>query len=101
MGFFSRRKEEPEADPAAERLLAVREPALAAGEPEITALFEQLGTPFQRKGDAWLAEVGGGWATFGWVPRDATLVGFLEYVEAPGPSTQRRVPAMRGAHTRT
>ena len=40
--------------------------------------------PFQRKGDAWLVEVGGGWATFGWVPRDATLVGFLEYEEAPG-----------------
>lgn len=71
MSLFRRRKE-PE----------------ASGEPDITALFQQLGVPFQRKSDAWLVEVGGGWATFGWVPRDATLVGFLEYAEAPGSSTE-------------
>ena len=27
------------------------------------------------------------WATFGWIPRDATLAACLEYAEAPGPST--------------
>ena len=87
MGFFPRRKE-PGADPVAERLAAAREATIAAGEPSITELFQQLDVPFQRKGDAWLAEVGGGWATFGWVPRDATLVGFLEYAEAPALTTE-------------
>ncbi len=61
---------------------------MAAGEPDLTALLQELGVPFQRKSEAWLVEVGGGWATFGWVPRDATLVGFLEYAEAPEPSTE-------------
>ena len=56
---------------------------MAAGEPPLTDLLQELGVPFQRKGEAWLVEVGGAWATFGWVPRDATLAGFLEYAEAP------------------
>ena len=63
MSLFRRRKERPKRTP---------------GEPDITDLLQQLDVPFQRKSDAWLVEVGGGWATFGWVPRDATLVGFLD-----------------------
>ena len=61
---------------------------MAAGEPPLTDLLQELGVPFQRKGEAWLVEVGGAWATFGWVPRDATLAGFLEYAERPQPSTE-------------
>ena len=57
-------------------------------EPDITELLQQLDVPFQRRDDTWLVEVGGGWATVAWVPRDSTLVGFLIYEEAPGPSTQ-------------
>jgi hypothetical protein len=57
-------------------------------EPDITELLQQLDAPFQRRDDTWLVEVGGGWATFAWVPRDSTLVGFLVYEEAPGPSAQ-------------
>ncbi len=57
-------------------------------EPPITDLLQSLDVPFQRKGEAWLVEVGGGWATFGWVPRDSTLVGFLEYAESPGPAAE-------------
>ena len=78
MSLFRRRKE-PETEPASRTSRPV--PA--------------LGVPFQRKGDAWLVEVGGGWATFGWVPRDATLVGFLEYEEAPGASTDSCAPTPR------
>lgn len=82
MGFFSRRK--GGADP----LTAFREPTVAAGEPDITSLLQEHGVPFQRKGEAWLVEVGGAWATFGWMPRDASLTGWLDYAERPGPSTQ-------------
>jgi hypothetical protein len=80
MGFFSRKEE---ADP----LTAFREATVAAGEPDVTSLLQALGVPFQRKGDAWLVEVGGAWATCGWIPRDATLAGWLDYAERPGPST--------------
>jgi hypothetical protein len=82
MGFFSRGKR------AAEPLTAFREPTVAAGEPEITGLLQELDVPFQRKGEAWLVEVGGAWATFGWIPRDATLAGWLDYAERPAPSTE-------------
>jgi hypothetical protein len=50
---------------------------------DITALLQDLDVPFQRREDMWLVEVGGGWATFAWVPRDSTLVGFLIYEEPP------------------
>ena len=79
MGFFSRGK--GNADP----LTAFREPTIAAGEPDITTLLQQLDVPFQRKGDAWLVEVGGAWATFGWIPRDATLAGWIDYAERARP----------------
>ena len=81
MGFFSRGK--GNADP----LTAFREPTIAAGEPDVTTLLQELDVPFQRKGEAWLVEVGGAWATFGWIPRDATLAGWIDYAERPGPST--------------
>ena len=82
MGFFSRRK--GGADPLTE----FREPTLAAGEPDITGRLQQLDVPFQRKGEAWLVEVGGAWATFAWIPRDATLAGWLDYAERPAASTE-------------
>jgi hypothetical protein len=83
MGFFSRGR--PDSDP----LVAFREPTVAADEParEITGLLEELRVPFQRKGEAWLVEVGGAWATCGWIPRDATLAAWIDYMERPGPST--------------
>ena len=84
MSLFRRRKE---ADPVAERLAALREATVAAGSRPVTGLLEELGVPFQRKGEAWLVEVGGAWATLGWVPRDATLAGFLG-AEPPRPSTE-------------
>ena len=81
MSLFRRRK------PAADPFAAFREDTIAAGEPDITSLLQQHDIPFQRKAEAWLIEVGGAWATFAWMPRDASLAGWLEYAERPGPST--------------
>ncbi len=85
MGLFRRRRE-PEADPDEARIAAFRAQHVAGPEPPVSELLQQLEVPFQRKGEAWLVEVGGAWATVAWVPRDATLAGFLEYEEVPGPS---------------
>jgi hypothetical protein len=81
MSLFRRRK------PAADPFAAFREDTIAAGEPDITSLLQEHDIPFQRKAEAWLIEVGGAWATFAWMPRDASLAGWLEYAERPGSST--------------
>ena len=52
--------------------------------PDVTGLLQQLDAPFQRRDDTWLVEVGGGWATFAWVPRDSTLAGFLVWKHLRG-----------------
>ena len=85
MALFRRRASE--ADPVEARLAAFRAERVGAPEPPVSELLQALEAPFQRKADLWLVEVGGAWATFGWVARDATLVGFLGYDEPPGPPT--------------
>lgn len=92
MPLFRRRKErEPEPDPPVLeddpvdlRIADVRAAALAGPEPPVTDLLQELEVPFQRKGGAWLVEVGGAWTTCVWLPDDATLMFILEYAEAPG-----------------
>jgi hypothetical protein len=85
VGLF-RRRQEPSADPVEARVAEYRAERVAASEPAISDLLRELELPYQRKGEAWLVEVGGAWATFGWIPRDATLLGWLDYSERPGPS---------------
>ena len=90
MPLFRRRKEtEPDLtehadDPVDLRIAEVRAATLAAPEPPVSDLLQELEVPYQRKGGAWLVEVGGAWATCFWLPDDATLMCFLEYAEAPG-----------------
>jgi len=55
---------------------------------DLSALLQELAVPYQRKGEAWLVEVGGAWATFAWIPREAYLTGFLMYEGRPAPSAE-------------
>ena len=90
MPLFRRRKEtEPdpvhqEEDPVDKRIAEFRAATLAAAEPPVSDLLQELDVPYQRKGGAWLVEVGGAWVTCVWLDDDATLMCFLEYAEAPG-----------------
>lgn len=87
MGLLRRRRE-PAADPVDERLAAFRAATVAAPEPPVSDLLQELELPYQKKGDLWLVEVGGAWATFTWMSSDASLVGFLSYEEWPGPGPE-------------
>ena len=90
MPLFRRRKEtEPEPaahaeDPVDMRIAEFRAATLAGSEPPVSDLLQELEVPYQRKGGAWLVEVGGAWATCLWLADDATLMCFLEYAEPPG-----------------
>lgn len=88
--LFRRRKEsEPDPaqqaeDPVDKRIAEFRAATLAAPEPPVSDLLQELEVPYQRKGGAWLVEVGGAWITCLWLDEDASLMCFLEYAEAPG-----------------
>lgn len=90
MPLFRRRKEtepdppEQDEDPVDKRIAEFRAATLAAPEPPVSDLLQELEVPYQRKGGAWLVEVGGAWISCIWLAEDATLMCVLEYAEAPG-----------------